>query len=326
MSSRFGDGFERVFTFVLYCLVHAPLPTTKHGLAWPHGTAFSRPKRVRAFLGRRLSPIAEPALRIAALSILTITAPLQAQSNQDLVVLLPSAESTAPHPEPPVEGDEPEKDSKAAEQPILSDDLSIECNRTVYYKNKLEFSLEGGWLPINIPFPFDFLFGSGYNFPGLYYTLVPIVASVRWHVDDVGGPLILRGNWDVTASGSVTLIPRGAETRYFSYMMGIRRNFVPRRWRVAPYLDGEVGFGQIDAKGPLGVQYAQGQNFTFTLNLGSGIRYNFNPRYALEGGMHYMHISNLYLSEPKFLNYGINVYGPWVGIDIRLGKSRRAPQ
>ena len=78
--------------------------------------------------------------------------------------------------------------------------------------------------------------------------------------------------------------------------------------------------GNIDAKGPYGVAYAQGQDLTFTLNLGSGVRYNLNHRYALEGGIHYMHISNLYLSEPKFLNYGINVYGPWVGINVRLGK------
>jgi hypothetical protein len=35
-------------------------------------------------------------------------------------------------------------------------------NRSIYYKNKLEFSLETGWLPQNIPFPFDFLLGSGY--------------------------------------------------------------------------------------------------------------------------------------------------------------------
>lgn len=199
-------------------------------------------------------------------------------------------------------------------------------NRSIYYKNKLEFSLEGGWLPINIPFPFDFLLGDGYNFPGLYYTLVPIIASVRWQLDDVGGPWILRGNWDVTFSGSVTAIPRGPETRYFSYIMGIRRNFVPRRGKVAPYLDGQLGLGEIDAKGPLGVEYAQGQNFTFTLNLGSGVRYNFNPRYSLEAGMHYMHISNLYLSQPKFLNYGINVYGPWVGINIRVGKHRAEEQ
>jgi hypothetical protein len=39
--------------------------------------------------------------------------------------------------------------------------------------------LETGWLPINIPWPFDFLVGDGYNFPGLYYTLVPNIASLR---------------------------------------------------------------------------------------------------------------------------------------------------
>jgi hypothetical protein len=25
-------------------------------------------------------------------------------------------------------------------------------NRDIYYRNKLKFSLDGGWLPINIPF------------------------------------------------------------------------------------------------------------------------------------------------------------------------------
>jgi opacity protein-like surface antigen len=101
-------------------------------------------------------------------------------------------------------------------------------------------------------------------------------------------------------------------------MMGIRRNFVRRNWRIAPYFDGRLGLGRIDAKGPKGVQYAQGQDFTFTLNLGSGVRYNFSPRYAISAGVNYMHISNLYLSEPKYLNYGINVYGPMVGVEIRL--------
>ena len=235
-------------------------------------------------------------------------------------VLKPLAQSGASYQETAAEGNKPGRDSKESSSVIVPDKRPVDRNRNIYYKNKLEFSLEGGWLPINIPFPFDFLLGSGYNFPGLYYTLVPVVASVRWQLDDVGGPRVWRGNWDVTFSGSVTAIPRGAETRYFSYMMGIRRNFVPRRWTVVPYLDGQLGLGEIDAKGPLGVAYAQGQNFTFTLNLGSGVRYDFSPRYGIQAGMHYMHISNLYLSQPKFLNYGINVYGPWVGFNIRLGK------
>lgn len=66
--------------------------------------------------------------------------------------------------------------------------------------------------------------------------------------------------------------------------------------------------------------FAQGQDLTFTLMLGTGIRYNLSPRYAIEGGVSYMHISNMYLSEPKYPNYGINVYGPMVGLDLRLGK------
>jgi hypothetical protein len=193
-------------------------------------------------------------------------------------------------------------------------------NRKIYYKNKLEFSLEEGWLPINIPFVFDFLLGGGYNMTPLKYTLVPTIASLRWQMDNVRGPSILRGNWDLSFSGCFTAIPRGPETHYGAYIMGIRRNFIRPRWRIAPYADGRVGLGLIDAKGPQGVAYAQGQDFTFTLHLGSGVRYNFSPRYSISTGMDYMHISNLYLSEPKFRNYGINVYGPMAGINIRLGK------
>ncbi|MGC2193725.1 MAG: acyloxyacyl hydrolase [Terriglobales bacterium] len=398
MSGCFGDGFKIVIVFRSYGAVHVVSNRKKSEIegTWESIFAFQT-FRVPLGLGSRFSWIAASTLGIAMLAVLAIAVPLQAQSDQGLILvyqecdvvnlqnnytpdatfsfggrgtsaveardgagaetevapqtslsypfatfresweardscsglfsaLKPSARSGAPHPEPGAEGNTPGKDSKESSNPILRDYSPTDRNRSIYYKNKLEFSLEGGWLPINIPFPFDFLLGSGYNFPGLYYTLVPIIASVRWQVDDVGGPWVLRGNWDVTFSGSVTAIPRGAETRYFSYMMGIRRNFVPRRWRVAPYLDGRAGLGNIDAKGPLGVEYSQGQNFTFTLSLGSGVRYNFNPRYAIQAGMNYMHISNLYLSEPKYLNYGINVYGPWVGIDITFGKHRPAVQ
>ena len=206
---------------------------------------------------------------------------------------------------------------------ILRDSKSADFNRSIYYKNKLEFSLETGRLPINIPFVFDFLTSGAYNKTPLEYTLVPIIASLRWQMDDVRGPWILRGNWDLTLSGSFTVIPRGPETRYGAYIMGIRRNFVRPNWRIAPYLEGRAGLGFINAKEPKGVLWAQGQDFTFTLMLASGVRYNFNPRYAISAGMGYMHISNLYLSEPKFPNYGINVYGPMVGFDIRLGKPKR---
>ncbi len=203
-------------------------------------------------------------------------------------------------------------------------DLKPDFNRDIYYKNKLEFSFESGWLPKNIPFVYDFAVGDSYNMTPLKYTLVPVIASLRWHVNDIGGPWILRGNFDFTFSGSVTLIPRGPETRYFVFIYGVRRNFVYRNWRIVPYFDERGGIGNIDAKEPLGVQFAQGQNLTFTYNMGAGARYNLSPRYSISAGLNYMHISNGYLSEPKFTNYGINVYGPMFGIDVRLGKPHRS--
>ncbi|HTZ82280.1 MAG TPA: hypothetical protein VMB66_03765, partial [Candidatus Acidoferrales bacterium] len=58
--------------------------------------------------------------------------------------------------------------------------LKPDFNRGIFYRNKLEFSLDGGWLPVNIPFPFDFIMGDDYNTYPLKYTLVPIIGSLRW--------------------------------------------------------------------------------------------------------------------------------------------------
>jgi hypothetical protein len=196
-------------------------------------------------------------------------------------------------------------------------------NRDIFFRNKFEFSVDVGWLPFNVPFPFDFIEGDAYDLYPIRYTLVPIIASLRWHTGNLKGPIILRGNSDVTFSLSEAAIPRGPETHYFSYDMGIRRNFVPRNWRVTPYYDVRAGLGIINAKGPLGVYYAQGQNFTFTLNMGAGARYNFNPRYAISAGLNWMHISNANLSAPAYSNYGINVYGPVFGLDVQLRKHPR---
>lgn len=206
----------------------------------------------------------------------------------------------------------------AAKARIIRPDV----NREIYYKNKLEFSLEGAWLPNNIPFVFDRMVGIPDRLTGLNYTLVPFIASVRWQMSNVGGPWIFRGNWEGSSGGTFTMIPRGPETRYWAYVMGIRRNFVQRNWRVVPYFEGRAGVGDINAKQPYGVDYAQGQDLTFTVMLDAGARYNLNSRYSFSAGAAYMHISNLYLSEPKYLNYGINVWGPMIGMYVRLGGSR----
>lgn len=191
-------------------------------------------------------------------------------------------------------------------------------NDQIYYKNKLELSFDMGWLPYNTPFIFNHLMGDEWARVPLDYTVAPLILSLRWQLYDVTGPLFLRGNCDLTFSGSYTIIPQGPESRYAAYMMGIRYNFVQPNWRIAPYVEARFGVGFVDAKGPEGVKYAQGQDLTFNMNFGAGMRYNFNPRYSVSVGIMYMHISNLYLSEPKTNNYGINVFGPTVGFNVAL--------
>jgi len=195
-------------------------------------------------------------------------------------------------------------------------------NQDIYYKDKLELSLENGWLPINIPFVYNFLTGDTYTKWPLSYTLAPNIASLRWQIDHIDGPSVLRGNSEFSFSFTYTDIPRGPETRYFAFDFGIRRNFVPRSWRVAPYFEMRGGVGNINAKGPDGILYAQGQDLTFTYMMGSGARYNFSPRFSVASGLTYMHVSNGGLSNPKVTNFGINVYGPIVGFYARIGKAR----
>jgi hypothetical protein len=216
--------------------------------------------------------------------------------------------------------DAPDADSKADSDLITQHRKRPDRNLDIYYRNRREFSLDVGWHPVNIPFIYDFAVGGGYNETPLKYTLVPIVASLRWHVTNVGWRGFFRGNMDFTFSGSLTVIPRGPETHYYSFDFGIRRNFVYRNWKVVPFFEQRGGAGIINAQEPLGIEFAQGQNLTFTYNLGVGARYNIDSKYSFSAGMNYMHISNAYLSQPQFYNYGINVYGPMFGLDVRLGK------
>ncbi|MFZ0732389.1 MAG: acyloxyacyl hydrolase [Candidatus Sulfotelmatobacter sp.] len=69
-------------------------------------------------------------------------------------------------------------------------------------------------------------------------------------------------------------------------------------------------------------------DFTFTLNLGSGLRYNLSPRYAFTAGLNWMHISNANLSQGTppncgIRNYGINVVGPMIALYVRIGRHPR---
>ena len=66
-------------------------------------------------------------------------------------------------------------------------------NRDIFYRNKLEFSYEVGWLPFNIPLIYDVFLGSPYTTWPLKYTLVPNISFspvaggwYPWPVDFTG--------------------------------------------------------------------------------------------------------------------------------------------
>ncbi len=206
--------------------------------------------------------------------------------------------------------------------PIRHTVKRTDFNSDVYYRNKVEFSLESGVLAYDLPFIFDVFVGGDYSINPQSYTLVPVFPSVRWQMGDVRGPGILRGNTDMTFTLSVTAIPRGPENLYDAFDLGFRRNFVQPNWRVSPYFEVRIGAGFLDAQEPYGNDYAQGQDLTFTIMTGTGFRYNFNGRYSMAIGATYYHVSNAYLSEPKYDDNGINVVGPLLGFNMRLSKPR----
>ncbi len=232
--------------------------------------------------------------------------------------------AVAEGPSAPVVPDAPESSVTGLFRPLPKiAQKRPDFNQSIFYRNKLEVSMEAGYLPVNIPFVFNFVTGDTYTTWPRKYTMVPTMLSLRWHIDNISGPPILRGNDDFSFSFSGTAIPRGAETHYLAFDYGIRHNFVPRRWYLTPYYEMRGGIGNIDAQGPHGVPYAQGQDLTITLMMGAGARYNLSPRFSFAGGATYMHVSNCYMSEPRYPNYGINVWGPIFGFYARLGGPRR---
>jgi hypothetical protein len=206
-----------------------------------------------------------------------------------------------------------------------TEEAPSELNSKVYYKNKLETSYDTGCLFLNTPLLLGPVLGYAFHRkPRLpHYIIVPNTVSLRWHLDGIRGRSFWRGNTDFTIGGSYQAIVHGPESYYAAVIGGLRYNFVQPEWKLAPYAELRGGFGWTDAAQPYQVahnEYAngQGQDFTFTVQLGTGVRYNFNSRYSVSTGIEYLHISNGYLSEPKYYNHAVNVAGPVIGVNVAL--------
>ncbi|HUY19958.1 MAG TPA: acyloxyacyl hydrolase [Candidatus Binataceae bacterium] len=202
---------------------------------------------------------------------------------------------------------------------------AADFNRQIYYRNKLEAGFDVGYYPWNIPFVFDPLIGQCCRRAKgtTDYSLIPLTLQLRWHLTDIHGRSFWRGNTEFDIGGSYTSIAQGPESYYGAMLIGLRYNFVQPDWKFVPYTDVHGGFGWTNAQQPYEQAHhqrwvGQGQDFTFTFMWGIGVRYNFNPRISLSAGIAYMHISNAYLSEPKYINHGINNVGPNWGLNFAL--------
>jgi hypothetical protein len=205
------------------------------------------------------------------------------------------------------------------------DSAGGDFNREIYYRNKLEVSFDTGYLPFNTPLILGPILGDKFqreaHLPN--YVIVPLMLSLRWHLYGIKGRSFWRGNTDLSLSGSYNVIVHGPESYYASLGSGVRYNFVQPNWRVVPYTELRIGLGFTDAAQPYQVAHnqrpnGQGQDFTFTFIFGSGVRYNFSPRYSMAAGLEFMHISNAYLSEPQYYNHGVNVVGPSLEFNVAL--------
>lgn len=198
-------------------------------------------------------------------------------------------------------------------------------NRSIFRRNKVELAIETGALAYNTPLILDPIFGWKFkrdpSVPN--YTLIPTSVLIRWQLYDPRGPWLLRGNTEFAFGAEYDAIPKGPESMYTGPLIGLRYNFIQPNARVVPYFDMRAGLGYTDAAGPWEAKHnlpdiGQGSKFTFTFMLGSGIRYDFNERYSASMAVTFKHISNLYLSEPKYFNHAVNVVGGTVGLNIAL--------
>src|SRR5215472_5961041 len=66
--------------------------------------------------------------------------------------VLPALGPPAIDPRPPSKDVSADSNSSVLVHRVVSS-APVDRNRDIYYKNKLEFALDVGWLPFNIPFP-----------------------------------------------------------------------------------------------------------------------------------------------------------------------------
>lgn len=143
------------------------------------------------------------------------------------------------------------------------------------------------------------------------YIILPQVLSMKWRPGPIHGRPWLRRSAAWTFSFVGAPIVQGPESRYFAFALGRRYDFPIDQKRWGLFLEGRFGAGWIDSTVEH-VPGAQGQDFTFMVNVEGGLAFYLSERSTLGLGLMYWHMSNAKLSEPERPNTGLDALGPMI--------------
>lgn len=142
------------------------------------------------------------------------------------------------------------------------------------------------------------------------YALLPISLTtrspqhlIRW--DNGSGTVVLRAQLRIFHQ----TILDAPESRY----SGISAGPVIEWWfsdQLAWYNSVGGGGGILDSQDEYG---AMGQDLTMNWYIQSGLRWQFDQRWSLQGGLLYQHMSNMGMTDP---NPGLDAFGFTVGIGM----------
>lgn len=140
--------------------------------------------------------------------------------------------------------------------------------------------------------------------PNIDYSVFYI--QMAYTLTEPRGDAFYRGSLQFAPEISGAGIYHGPGSYVASATFWLRYDFVPKGWRVTPYIQGGVGASVLDIP-----QQYDGKSFNFNVDGSVGARYFIQPKCALNLEYRFQHISN---ANMWMHNVGVNTSGPMAGI------------
>jgi hypothetical protein len=159
--------------------------------------------------------------------------------------------------------------------------------------------------------------GGGFEMTCITGNARPIVnyamgyAEVGYFLYDVAGNGFYRGNLEVLLEGfgaGIYESPSAGGNYIAGASLYLRYNFVPKGWRLIPYVEGGAGLTSMDIN-----HNYDGMNFYFNLDLGAGARFLITHHCSINLEGLFQHISNADLGSH---NIGLNSLGPRLSVSF----------